>query len=175
MVALRRVSTDLVGVVILAMASLIVGLMLNYFRPNRLSLVYKTPEERLRAELSHLIMAPPFQSLPINVIDLGEFRDAAQKKDALILDARSSLYYREGHVPTALNLPRDNFAADYVSLRPTLEKSRDRRVIVYCSGGDCRDSKMVAQALMSLGFSNVMVFGGGWEEWTATHLPQARG
>jgi rhodanese-related sulfurtransferase len=120
-------------------------------------------------------MAPPFQSLPINMIGFGEFRDAAEKKETLILDARSSVYYREAHVPSALNLPRDNFAADYVRLRATLEKSRDRRVIVYCSGGDCHDSKMVAQALMSLGFSNVMMFGSGWEEWTSAHLPQAQG
>jgi hypothetical protein len=54
MLNLCRVSADFAGVVILVMTSLIVGLTLNYFRPNRLSLVYKTPEQRLRGELYHL-------------------------------------------------------------------------------------------------------------------------
>lgn len=166
---------DLVGVLVIAMASLATGLVTNRSSSRPLPMVYQTPEQRLQAELAQLIAAPAFRSLPVTIIDLGEFRTVVQSKSALILDARSSVYYRLGHVPGALNLARDNFAADYLRLRSKIDKSRDNQVIVYCSGGDCRDSKMVAQALMSLGFTNVAVFGGGWGQWTAAHLPQEPG
>lgn len=166
---------DLVGVLVIATASLATGLVTNRSSSRPLPMVYQTPEQRLQAELAQLIAAPAFRSLPVTIIDLGEFRTVVQSKSALILDARSSVYYRLGHVPGALNLARDNFAADYLRLRSKIDKSRDNQVIVYCSGGDCRDSKMVAQALMSLGFTNVAVFGGGWGQWTAAHLPQEPG
>jgi rhodanese-related sulfurtransferase len=166
---------DLVGVVVIGVASLAAGLVMNKFASRPLPMAYQTAEQRLEAELTQLIAVPAFQSLPVTMIDLEEFRAAVQSRSALILDARSSVYYRLAHVPGALNLARDNFAADYLQLRSEIDKSRDKQVVVYCSGGDCRDSKMVAQALMSLGFTNVAVFGGGWARWTAAHLPQARG
>jgi rhodanese-related sulfurtransferase len=148
---------------------------MNRFSSRSLPMVYQTPEQRLQGELAQLIAAPAFQSLHISMIELEEFRTMVQSKSALILDARSSVYYQLGHVPGALNLARDNFAADYLRLHSEIDKSHDNQVIVYCSGGDCRDSKMVAQALMSLGFTNVAVFGGGWGQWTAAHLPQEAG
>jgi rhodanese-related sulfurtransferase len=46
---------------------------------------------------------------------------------------------------------------------------------VYCSGGDCHDSRLVANALLSLGFSNVSVFTGGWVAWSEAKLPVSTG
>ena len=43
-----------------------------------------------------------------------------------------------------------------------LKAAHDKPIIVYCSGGDCHDSRLVANALLSLGFGNVSVFTGGW-------------
>ncbi len=80
-----------------------------------------------------------------------------------------------GHVPGALNLARDDFAHDYQVLAKKLETYRDQPVVVYCSGGECHDSKLVASALLSLGFTNVKVFTGGWEEWSQANLPAVKG
>jgi rhodanese-related sulfurtransferase len=170
-----RIIRDLAGVALLAAFSVAAGLARNRMLSRPLPMVYQTPEQRLENDLAQLIAAPPFQSLPVTMIELPEFRPLVQNKGVLILDARSSAFYQLGHVPGALNLARDNFAADYLRLRSKIGKSLDRPIVVYCSGGDCHDSKMVAQALMSLGFSNVEVFRGGWDEWTAAGLPQQRG
>jgi rhodanese-related sulfurtransferase len=148
---------------------------LNLAGSRPLSLVYRTPEQRLQAELTKLIASPPMPPSAVNFVGLYEIRAAVEANKALILDARSSVYYQQGHVPGALNLARDNFGADYLRLKSNLDKSRDTQVIVYCSGGECHDSKMLAQALMTLGMSNVAVFSGGWEQWTAAHLPEDRG
>ena len=85
------------------------------------------------------------------------------------------MFFERGHVPDAINLARDDFAHDYRRLTAVLEANRDKPIIVYCSGGDCHDSQLVANALLSLGFSDVTVFTGGWDEWSAAGLPAATG
>ena len=165
---------DLVGVTFLAVLSFGIGLAVNYVRAQPLSLVYQSPEERLQGQLTKLINAPPFQVTDLQTMGLSEFRQSLQDESALILDARSSSLYQEGHVPGALNLPRDDFARDYSRLSSKLNAHKDKPIAVYCSGADCHDSKLVASALVSLGFSEVRVFTGGWQAWTEANLPIAR-
>jgi rhodanese-related sulfurtransferase len=170
----KSVIRDLAGVVGLAILSLVAGVTINHFRASPLALVYQTPEQRLAAELTTLIEAPPFQLSEIDTISLGQFRADVDGKDALILDARAAPFYAQGHVPGALNLSRDDFANDYRRLKSTLDESKDKPIVVYCSGGDCHDSRMVASALLSLGFSKVQVFTDGWTGWTQAGMPVAQ-
>lgn len=165
---------DLVGVAFLAILSFGIGLAVNYVRAQPLPLVYQSPEERLQGQLTKLINAPPFQVADLQTMGLSEFRQLLQDESALILDARSASLYAEGHIPGALNLPRDDFAKDYRRLSSTLDTHKDKPIAVYCSGADCHDSKLVASALVSLGFSQVRVFTGGWQGWTEANLPVAR-
>jgi rhodanese-related sulfurtransferase len=175
MMSWRQGTKDIIGVAGLVIFSLALGLMVNHFRTKPLALVYRSPEQRLQAELTELVSGPPLQSFPVSTIDLGQFRQIVHDKSELILDARDALYYQQGHVPGALSLSRDNFGRDYLRLRSMLEKDKNRPIVVYCSGGACHDSKMVAQALLSLGFTNVRIFPGGWEQWSAAGLLAKRG
>jgi rhodanese-related sulfurtransferase len=165
---------DLLGVAALAFFSLAAGLIINHFRASPLSLVYQTPEQRLTADLTKLVDAPPFSLSDIDTVSLGQFQEDVNQKKAIILDARAAPFYAQGHVPSALNLSREDFATDYRKLRPTLDESRDKPIVVYCSGGDCHDSRMVASALLSLGFSKVQVFTDGWSGWTQAGMPVAQ-
>ena len=122
-----------------------------------------------------MVAAPPFKIAPAATVGLDEFRSVVESKSALILDARPSSFFDEGHVPGALNLARDDFAHDYRRLASVLEAAHDKPIIVYCSGGDCHDSRLVANALLTLGFSNVRVFTGGWDAWSAAGLPASSG
>ena len=166
---------DLGGVALIAVASLMVALAINRLSAHPLPIVYQTPEQRFDAELTTLVSAPPFKIAPAATVRLPEFRSDVESKHALILDARPSVFFEQGHVPGALNLARDDFARDYRRLSPALKAATDKPVIVYCSGGECHDSRLVANALLTLGFSDVRVFTGGWEEWQATGLPTATG
>jgi rhodanese-related sulfurtransferase len=166
---------DIAGVAALAVISLIVALTINHFSAQPLPMPYQSPQHRLQSQLAELVAAPPFESFPVATIDFDQFRDAVNSKSDLILDARSATFYRQGHVPGAINLSRDRFASDYIGMRSNLEKNKDREILVYCSGGACHDSKMVAQALTSLGFSQVRIFAGGWAVWTAAGLPADMG
>ena len=162
---------DIVGVICLAVASLLTGLAINHLRAAPLPLVYQTPEQRLAAELTTLVEAPAFRLSDADTISLDQFRGVVGNHQTIILDARVAPFYQQGHIPGALNLSRDDFAADYRRLRPSLDPAKDKLIVVYCSGGDCHDSGMVASALLSLGFSQVRVFTGGWSGWTEAGLP----
>ena len=170
-----RILRDLGGVALLAIASLGAGLVINHFSRAPLPMVYQTPEQRFDAELTTLVAAPPFKLAPAATVGLDQFRSAVDRKSALILDARPSAFFEEGHVPGALNLARDDFAHDYRDLANVLKAATEKPIIVYCSGGDCHDSRLVANALLSLGFSNVSVFTGGWDAWSAAGLPASKG
>lgn len=165
---------ELAGVVVLALLSLAFGLVLNPFRTTPVALAYRSPAQRLEAELTKLVNKPLMPVSDIDTVGLGRLRAAVQDKSALILDARSSAFYRQGHVPSALNLARDDFAHDYRRLLPVLRAARGRPIIVYCSGGECHDSKLVAAALMSLGYNKVSVFVGGWHDWSEAGLAVER-
>lgn len=159
----------------LAVAALAAGLAINRFSLHPLPIVYQSPEQRFDAELTTLVAAPPFKLAPAATVGLHEFRSAVESKSALILDARPSLFFEQGHVPGALNLARDDFARDYRELAGVLQAAHDKPIIVYCSGGECHDSRLVANALLSLGFGNVSVFTGGWDAWSAAGMPAAKG
>jgi len=123
------------------------------------------------AELTTLVTAPPFEISPTASVGLPEFRSSVETKKAFILDARSLTFFAQGHVPGAMNLARDDFARDYQRLSASLQSLGGKPIVVYCSGGDCHDSRLVVNALLTLGFSNVSVFTGGWEAWSAAGLP----
>src|SRR5689334_1360584 len=164
---IRSVLRDFVALTMLALGSLATGLVMNKFSHHSLPIVYQTPEQRFDAELTTLVTTPPLDIAPAAIVGLPQFRSAVETKKALILDARPFVFYEQGHVPGALNLARDDFARDYRHLSALLQSATGKPIIVYCSGGDCHDSRLVANALLTLGFSNVSVFTGGWEAWSA--------
>jgi len=45
---------------------------------------------------------------------------------------------------------------------------KDARIVVYCSGTSCPNSRDAATKLATLGFSNVRLFEGGLEAWAAS-------
>ena len=48
-------------------------------------------------------------------------------------------------------------------------------VVLYCSGGDCEDSHMLAQKLFGAGFNNLLVYRDGWPDWVKRGGQSARG
>jgi rhodanese-related sulfurtransferase len=108
-------------------------------------------------------------------VSLADFWTAVENKSALILDGRPAVFFERGYVSGALNLSRDEFACDYRRLAPTQKAAQTKPVIVYCSGGACHNSRLVANALLSLGFRDGSVYRGGWDEWSADHLAEAAG
>lgn len=168
---------DLFVVWLLLSLSLSVGIFANQFRNHPLPLVYQSKDQRLRADVSKLLPAQPFNSLsrPLSAnLDLEQFHEYVEANRGLILDARPELFHRLGHVPGAISLPRESFSATYEKIKGKLEHNKGQPIVVYCSELTCEDSVMVQSALVQLGFTHVSVFRGGWDEWTQAGFPTER-
>lgn len=74
--------------------------------------------------------------------------------DYVILDARTQAEYNEGHIPGAILIPHDTVATAAEDALP----DKDQLILVYCRSGN--RSKQASQALVDLGYTNVVEFGG---------------
>ena len=77
----------------------------------------------------------------------------------IIIDARTQEEYDEGHIPGAILIPEYEIADRAEKELP----DKNRLILVYCRSG--RRSKIAAEELVKLGYTNVKEFGGiiDWE------------
>jgi len=75
-------------------------------------------------------------------------------EEFVLLDARAEEEFSEGHIPGAIVIPHDEIEERAEAEIP----EKDVPVFVYCRSG--RRSKIAAEALVSLGYSEVYEFGG---------------
>lgn len=72
----------------------------------------------------------------------------------IILDVREQDEYDGGHIPGAVLMPHEQVA----ELADELLSEKDQLILVYCRSG--RRSKIAAQTLADLGYTNIKEFGG---------------
>ena len=72
----------------------------------------------------------------------------------VILDVREQNEYDEGHIPGAVLIPYGEIANRAEKELP----DKDQLILVYCRSG--RRSKIAAEELVKLGYTNVKEFGG---------------
>ena len=72
----------------------------------------------------------------------------------IIIDARTQEEYNQGHIPGAVLIPEYEIA-DRAEKELT---DKDQLILVYCRSG--RRSKIAAEELVKLGYTNVKEFGG---------------
>ena len=77
----------------------------------------------------------------------------------VIIDARTQEEYDQGHIPGAILIPEYEIADRAEKELP----NKDQLILVYCRSG--RRSKIAAEELVKLGYTNVKEFGGiiDWE------------
>ena len=72
----------------------------------------------------------------------------------IILDVRAKEEYDQGHIPGAIVIP-------HTEIKARAEEAltdKDQLILVYCRSG--RRSKIAAEALVELGYTNIKEFGG---------------
>lgn len=76
------------------------------------------------------------------------------EENYVILDVRTQEEYAESHIPGAILIPDYEIA----ETAETILKDKDQLILVYCRSG--RRSKLAAQELEKLGYTNIKEFGG---------------
>jgi rhodanese-related sulfurtransferase len=97
-------------------------------------------------------------------------------RGVLFVDARRTKDYQEGHVAGARNIsPWEGDADAKITVLVNEGRDAQQPVVVYCSGGDCEDSHMLAQRLFGGGFNNLLVYRDGWPDWVKRRGKSATG
>ena len=98
------------------------------------------------------------------------------RKTVPFLDARRTSVYRDGHIAGAR--PFSVWEADVDDkVKAFFAEGTDQSapIVVYCSGGNCEDSHMLAEKLYLVGFDNVLIYKDGYPDWVRRGMPVTKG
>jgi rhodanese-related sulfurtransferase len=106
----------------------------------------------------------------MEITTVKRFFDA---RAALFIDARDPAEYEAGHIPGALRLTNAEAQGEPDRLKSLPVQGRP--IIAYCEGGACEASIELARTLIDAGYQKVLVYSGGYPEWSAAGYPVERG
>ena len=99
----------------------------------------------------------------------GEDAALLHSRGALFLDARRTAVYEEGHIAGSRSFSvwesdiDDKVNALFEERQDPTEQNKP--IVIYCSGGACEDSHMLAQKLWGVQFNNIYVYKDGFPDW----------
>jgi rhodanese-related sulfurtransferase len=135
----------------------------------------RTPAPAPRIDVSRFTPHPDKPYVELG----GDEVAALYESGALFLDARRSSVFEDGHIAGARSFSVwesdiDDKVNALFEERPNPE-DQNKPIVIYCSGGACEDSHMLAQKLFGLLFNNVYVYKDGFPDWQKRGLPTRSG
>ena len=135
-------------------------------RPDGLKpVLHKPPTTTNASDLSKFQQHPDKPYIEVAFDDVN----ALHAKGVLFLDARRTSVYEQGHIAGARPFSVWESDVDDKVNKLFEERSNPEQqalpIVVYCSGGDCEDSHMLAQKLWGIQFNNVYVYKDGFPDW----------
>lgn len=146
---MQRLKKIIIQTSLLVLGGIVFGFCVNALSSDPLSLTY---QPRVKKE------AWP-------VVTSAQVQQYLQDGTALFIDARDPEEYEKGHIPNALNLPAEQFGEYFMQIGDSLPRE-DLPLIVYCQGDPCDQSHEVLEHLKDLEFKNLLLYTGGWNEWS---------
>ena len=90
----------------------------------------------------------------VNITAEGAKQIMDNEEGYIILDVREQEEYDQGHIPGAILISHEEIAEKAEEVLT----DKDQLILVYCRSG--RRSKIAAEALVELGYTNIKEFGG---------------
>ncbi|MBL0870405.1 MAG: rhodanese-like domain-containing protein [Phycisphaerales bacterium] len=121
---------------------------------------------------------PPMDSDGAKMLTTEQTKALYDQGLTQFVDARALTEFEKGHIPGSISLPAGDFTGDKIIAtdgKVNMRLNRSMNVVVYCGGGDCSDSKLVAKELVARGFSMTAVYHDGWNGWSAAGHPKSSG
>ena len=146
-------------IIVITITSTVLSLTFNIVRPEGIPLLAK--ELVAAKEIDYDVAEPRLLAITLDqALELYQ-------KGTVFVDAREPEYYEEGHIKGAWNFP---FFLELVFKLDSLQ-GKDAPLVIYCSGDECGSSEDLAYELQAEGFSNLLVFKGGWTAWNSSRHP----
>lgn len=134
-----------------------IGIIINIIKPESLPWVAE-PILLIKnqKDLSAILSEPEIREIGLSVA-FNLHNDGT-----LFVDAREEEYIKEGFITGAI------YDDDIEGLAAKIDSlvGLDRPFVIYCSDDDCGSSEDLAYNLQDWGFTNILVFKGGWKMWT---------
>jgi len=89
-----------------------------------------------------------------------------RKVDFVLVDARRHEGFDKEHLPGAIWVPSNRFGEQVLA-----DYDKGRTFVTYCSSFTCESSTIAAKKLEKFGFTNVLEFKGGLEDWKNAGYP----
>lgn len=86
----------------------------------------------------------------------------------LFVDARPASVFKRGRIPRSINFAEENFDSLIAGFEAKVPK--ERPLVVYCDGIECRASEILSKKLKERGYKYIHCFFGGWIEWRDAKL-----
>jgi rhodanese-related sulfurtransferase len=123
-----------------------------------------SPAPPATAEAELLSRFPPHPDKPY--VDItGEEAARLYAAGVPFLDARRTSAFEEGHVAGARPFSVWESDIDEKVMALIAERDGAQPLVVYCSGGDCEDSHLLAEKLWGAGFNDNLVYRDGFPDW----------
>ena len=90
----------------------------------------------------------------ISSISLEDFFMLQQSGKALIFDARPAFFYDLGHIPGAINLPKNDCDEAIANREAEIKAAlaAGKTIVVYCTSLTCPDARTVAIHISGFGY-----------------------
>lgn len=103
----------------------------------------------------------------MNPIGREELKQAIDRGEVILVDARSPEKFRKSHLPSALNIPVGHAA----ELAPQLIPDKNAALVTYCVNFTWKLSEQLAREFYALGYKNVRIYEEGRQDWMNAGLP----
>jgi rhodanese-related sulfurtransferase len=93
------------------------------------------------------------------------------------LDARRRAEFAEGHIAGAWCTPvwEADLPERLIAFKAARQPGPDDPIVIYCSGGDCQDSHLLAAKLLNEGYGHLLIYRDGFPDWMAQKRPVEKG
>lgn len=96
----------------------------------------------------------------IEILDAATFKEAITTEKVQLVDVRTKLEYRSGHIENAVNIDffdRANLNENFAIF------DREQPIYLYCRSGN--RSQRTAKKLLEIGFKKIYDLKGGYKAW----------
>ncbi|QOG12134.1 rhodanese-like domain-containing protein [Arcobacter sp. FWKO B] len=114
-----------------------------------------------------LLSTSLFAASNLKIIKMEEAKKYYDEKSALFIDARPLNLYLRGTIPGAIYMDYK----EYDKLKKFLPADKKVTIVTFCNGLKCEHSDHLAEFLQKDGYKNVLVYKGGYPEWTEKKEP----
>ena len=109
-----------------------------------------------------------YYAVDVPEINLAEMERIVNSDEEIpIFDSRFFRDFNLGTIPGAIALPINSSLTERQQVLGSMPKSQ--RMVVFCQSGGCGYADEVAQFLKFNGYENVVIYRGGYREWSRRH------